>query len=289
MCRKILYSPIETSKFQLKHELSAIILSWLLIFVIIAYSLWATYKLENKVIIDNEISSNNKLQVLSSAQDTTLASSVPVQIFNSLKNLSITIQIINDVVRDSCQVGDRIFWNGTYIPSISTNNISFYNINHEVECSCRTSIFVCLLEFNFNIQPANNWRSIVVDKDAFYFNLHSTTLTSLDNKHIFSFNSIGFNFITERYQLSGVDITSAISLHSITFNFNDKLTILSERIRGDIIGEVPTIIITTPSRNDYIVTFLAISFGLFGVISIINKLLFYSASYNSKEKDIELT
>jgi len=130
---------------------------------------------------------------------------------------------------------------------------------------------------------------MVVDKDSFYFNIHSPTLTSLDNKHIFSFNSIGFNFIVERYQLSGVDIANAISVHSITFNFNDKLTILSEEIRGNIIGQVPTIIITTPSRNDYIVTFLAISFGLFGVISIINKLLFYSADSKDVKESIELT
>jgi len=225
--------------------------------------------------ITNEESSSNKFQILTPDQDLVLSNKLIFHIFNNIDNITMDIRMTNDMNRGACLIGDSIFMNGTVQNSISSDNSTYIFVDRHMNCICHNQNISCLMSLQFIITSATNWKVLFNDYNVFYMNKNDIGLTNGASQFKMLFEAIGMRLNNEYYQVTGTDMSNQISTHSIIFNFKKKLKDLVQEKRSTLIGDVPTISIINPTLSDYLVTFLALSFGLFGFISIINKLLFY--------------
>jgi len=275
MIKYILYTPIDSDEYKISRISWAILLNWVCILIIIAFAFYLMINIDDKITIVQQPSNGSKIQILSTTQELNLSRSTPFLIFNNMKTMSFQIRQVNNVVRGSCLAGDQVIWNNTNVVSPNTDNKTYIQFYTTTKCFCKQEIFDCIFQYEFIVTAANNWRSITYPKKAFYINHLSTSLTSSDiDQNKIQFDAIGLQNTRELYTLQGTPLT--ISSHAIIIIFKDLFSSLIEDYQENVIGDVPTIIISNPTWSDKLVYFLATSFGLFGFLNIITRLLCYS-------------
>jgi len=291
MIKNILYSPIPDDRFKLQHPHIALFLSWVLILGILGFALWSTSNLADIVTINDELATSGKIQTLSPSQDLRLSSLLPINILSQLTMAQIHVKFVdNSIPLGICPISHPILWDLNSTMNIQTDNSIFLRMDANSTCSCDSGDTYCSVRFVFHHTSALNWRVLAINYAKFYFNFAWTQLTTQDNLNTLKLSDLGLVLIIEDYSVNGItlDISSNIIEHSIILTFNDFFVNLVNYQEGSLIGNVPTIIITKPSFINYITTFLAVSFGLFGFIGVLLRIFFYK-EVTTTQSSIKLT
>lgn len=269
----LFYSPIDSGLYEIKNIRLTAVFAWLMILVILIFSIIVTKSQDDVVVITIDKQSDDKVQVMTPEADLLISNGLTPNILNNINNIVISIKTINDQNRGSCLINNIINWNGTNTFVISTDNMTFWALTLNTPCTCNSESFICKMEYTLDLSTMNNWKVFSIPYNMVYFNFNNLKLTTIDNKHMISYNNIGVSLLKNTYSVTGNSQT--LSTHSVSFYFNDYLSQLSKSYRSETLGQITTIDFVKLKWNDYLVSFLALSFGLFGFISIIIRVLCY--------------
>jgi len=246
-------------------------------------SAWITYNLDDKAVLSKSLSTSEKVQILSSEQDLNLSNKLVSQfLWNTIK-LKFQIKTINDQLRSTCLVGDQILWNNTVDPVVITDNTTYWNWLIDQPCYCKQEILVCRFDYTFDMTTPANWHVLSIPYNSTYINYQTTRFSTLDNKHRISFPTIGLSTLSETYSVTGNP--QVVISHAITFIGQNNFDSLSSRVRAEVVGEVVTITFVKPGWSDYLTSYLALSFGAFGFITIVVRMFCFTRDSENTNSD----
>lgn len=285
MLQKILHLPIDTQGYGFKDKsISHIFITWLVLTVLLAVSLYLTYNLKDKVEIQNEVASINKLQIISPDQNNEMTRSLYYSIMSHVITIEHTILFKSQTAFGSCNPGDDILWS----QSLNNYNITLFDdlsgfgLELISTCTCQIEILNCYWNVIFRETSLYPWQNWLRADDDFFIDLKQTSGLGLSTIEIDSksINLAEVGLVADPLELTaftvngigepGIEYLSGLLFITLDRDMNE----IVKQQYSESIGLVPTINISNNSNGDYLAYFFAIFLGLSGLGIVLIKLLF---------------
>jgi len=284
--KKIIHLPVDDKTYNLTNVGGALLFSWSLIIIIILFALYSANNLSETVTLENHPSSNQLIQVMTFNQEKFLSDQITSLVIQEIITSDVFIKWTTNFPIGDCPTNTPVEWDQS--TAVTTSLIDgFLSIESSSVIICNTQNLNVVYSLVFKVQTSPNWNSLNLNVSSLFINMNP--ISFLIGTDEISFDSIGLRLIIEDYRCNTILFNDKISTHAIIFNFGLTLDKLLNGHKTHLLGSLPTVITRQPTLIDKLVYFLALSFGLFGVIAILVKFMCYNKSNGGESSSMNVS